>query len=614
MRKELMQATSYKEWRALAASLDRKENRDVWQRQLGDETGSRSHNWGLISELVSDMRKARATEDEILALAVLQQCLRRNVGGILDEDLFSRTHTGEPKRLVTEFVQETVETLDFVTEKAGVVKSVMTPSLKMLGGAIEEERGSDGDGTEKLNKSLKAYRTCLANSFAVEENKIFNVKCHAEVLEGADNAGHSHFTTVAEARKRASTIIAFDDTINLEDIGLSDDDEEEVMRNSSVVVPPSHKEYVLKVLKKARQTYGRTALCLSGGAANGFFHFGHIKALREVDLLPSIISGASAGTLVSAFVCTRTDEELDRDLDPEILSPKLTHWDSTWKERISMYLSKGHMFDEKIALEKTYWFANGNLTFEEAYKKTGRVLCISISPVALNSPPVLLNYISAPNVVIASAVVASSSIPPALPSACLMVKDENGKITTQGEYFNDGSIKQDIPKARLSELLNCQFFITAQVNPNIVPFMFNNKGGVGKPTRYDGHSEESLWRGGALLSSLELYLRLGIFAKFKFLGHMGAAMGSLSQDTYTGSTTIVPRVTLDDYRKLVHNPSPDDLRKKIQSGLVAAYRHCSLIEQNHVIARALDDCIERLEVATSSSTSTAKKPRKTYSM
>ena len=70
----------------------------------------------------------------------------------------------------------------------------------------------------------------------------------------------------------------------------------------------------------------------------------------------------------------------------------------------------GHMFAQEDWHEMVRWFSN-DLTFEEAYKKTGRVYCITLASTTKKAPPVLLNYISAPNVTIASAVVASAAVP-----------------------------------------------------------------------------------------------------------------------------------------------------------------------------------------------------------
>jgi predicted acylesterase/phospholipase RssA len=47
----------------------------------------------------------------------------------------------------------------------------------------------------------------------------------------------------------------------------------------------------------------------------GLVHLGVIKALNECKLLPRIISGASSGSIMAAFVCTKTDAEL-----PHVLS------------------------------------------------------------------------------------------------------------------------------------------------------------------------------------------------------------------------------------------------------------------------------------------------------
>ncbi|CAJ0763490.1 18291_t:CDS:2, partial [Entrophospora sp. SA101] len=49
----------------------------------------------------------------------------------------------------------------------------------------------------------------------------------------------------------------------------------------------------LEFFTNTRQSFGRTALLLSGGATFGLIHTGVIKSLYECKLLPRIISGAS---------------------------------------------------------------------------------------------------------------------------------------------------------------------------------------------------------------------------------------------------------------------------------------------------------------------------------
>ena len=55
---------------------------------------------------------------------------------------------------------------------------------------------------------------------------------------------------------------------------------------------------------ESRYAYGKTALLLSGGGGLGMYHLGVIKALYEQNLLPRIIAGTSAGSIVAAFICT----------------------------------------------------------------------------------------------------------------------------------------------------------------------------------------------------------------------------------------------------------------------------------------------------------------------
>lgn len=57
-------------------------------------------------------------------------------------------------------------------------------------------------------------------------------------------------------------------------------------------------------------------------------------------------------------------------------------------------------------------------------------------------------------------------------------------------------------------MLNVQFFIVCQCNPHIVPFFYNSKGKVGRPSRWSSGTQEHSWRGGFLLAALEMYLKV----------------------------------------------------------------------------------------------------------
>mmetsp|Transcript_84436 Transcript_84436/g.126583 ORF Transcript_84436/g.126583 Transcript_84436/m.126583 type:complete len:302 (+) Transcript_84436:1-906(+) len=238
------------------------------------------------------------------------------------------------------------------------------------------------------------------------------------------------------------------------------------------------------------------------------------------------------------------------------------------------------------------------MTFEEAYKKTGRVFCITLASTTKKAPPVLMNHVTAPHVVIASAVVASASVPGFVEPARLLVKDPDGVVRSAGEetYF-DGSIETDIPVNGLAEMLNCRFFVACQCNPHVVPFFFDAKGGVGRPSRWSSGEQEASWRGGFALAALEMYLKNDMKSKFIFLRDVEAAVGftsTMMTQTFHGSTTIVPQVRFRDFFTLFSDPNPKSLEGYFQAGSVAAYQHAAMIRLHYRIADAIDQCLEKL--------------------
>jgi TAG lipase/steryl ester hydrolase/phospholipase A2/LPA acyltransferase len=108
-------------------------------------------------------------------------------------------------------------------------------------------------------------------------------------------------------------------------------------------------------------------------------------------------------------------------------------------------------------------------TFLDAYNLTGRVLNITVSSSGKFEMPRLLNYLTAPNVVIWSAVGASCSIPGVYESTPLMYKDtKTGEISvlapSSGHKWIDGSVENDLPMKGISELFGVNHFIVSQVS------------------------------------------------------------------------------------------------------------------------------------------------------
>ena len=124
-----------------------------------------------------------------------------------------------------------------------------------------------------------------------------------------------------------------------------------------------------------------------------------------------------------------------------------------------------------------YDFVHDNLkdlTFQEAYDRTGFILNITVTSESDNDQDRILNFLSAPNVIIASAVCCSCGIPYIYGPSDLLCRNEKGdiiKYLNKDKKFFDGSIGADLPMHRLSEFFNVNTFIASQTNPFVVPFL-----------------------------------------------------------------------------------------------------------------------------------------------
>lgn len=157
----------------------------------------------------------------------------------------------------------------------------------------------------------------------------------------------------------------------------------------------------LEFFSGLRQVFGRSALLLSGGATLGLYHLGVIKCLFEQKLLPRIFSGSSSGSLMAALVCTKTDEELPLIFDPNNINLDAIErrGEGTARRRITRLFQHGYLFDIDV-LQECIRSNIGDVTFQEAFNKTRRILNITVSSSTVHELPRLLNYLTAPNVVL----------------------------------------------------------------------------------------------------------------------------------------------------------------------------------------------------------------------
>jgi len=104
----------------------------------------------------------------------------------------------------------------------------------------------------------------------------------------------------------------------------------------------------------------------------------------------------------------RTDEELDAVLSPSFAA-NLNPFEEGIFTLLRRFLTKGSAFDKELVCRKSREVLMGDMTFLEAYKRTGRTLNITVTVKHKHATPVVLNHVTTPNVVIWTAGKAISS-------------------------------------------------------------------------------------------------------------------------------------------------------------------------------------------------------------
>ncbi|EJU06193.1 patatin-domain-containing protein [Dacryopinax primogenitus] len=360
------------------------------------------------------------------------------------------------------------------------------------------------------------------------------------------------------------------------------------VRNSNEITVEERRRF----FRDVNRGLGSSALCLSGGATFGYYSFGVIKAFLDANLLPRVIAGTSAGGLVAALTCTRTEEELRQLLVPR-LADKITACEDPFRVWFKRLRQTGARFDTVAWARKATFFTRGSLTFREAYERTGRALNISVVPFDQHSPTKLLNYLTAPDCVIWSAMIASAAVPGILNPVVLMQKTKDGSIIpwNWGSKFKDGSLRVDIPIQSLNILFNVNHPIVSQVNPHVHLFFFAPQGSPGRPV---AHRKGKGWRGGFFLSAAEQYLKLELTKNFKVIRDLELMPQLLGQDwssvflqRFDGSVTIWPKTRFMDWINILTDPDRKELERKMRVGELVTWPKLHMIENRFLLEREI---------------------------
>ncbi|OQS06498.1 patatin-like phospholipase [Thraustotheca clavata] len=373
----------------------------------------------------------------------------------------------------------------------------------------------------------------------------------------------------------------------------------------------------LAFFSETRHAFGRSALMLSGGGGLGLYHSGIIKTLIDEDMLPQVISGASAGSIVAGCVGVRTDEELPelfatgsmnlRFFGTNVTQDDLIQYSPSWLSALkdllptstyqniqetyvvaARFFDKGHILDNAI-LKECLQTNMGDFTFREAYDRTGRIINITVTPSQSTDYPQLLNYLTAPNVLVWSASLASCAIPLIFAPVELLGKDQHGNIVPvyrEGLKWSDGSVECDLPMERLSELFNVNHFIVSQVN-----------------IHYKFISGYASLGGGDILGFLKKQMKAYIknIAEFglntSVLKFFGIGLVPLLTQTYEGDVTIPLASQVSFYemcKRVLVNPSQSEFDQLVLCGERATWPHLSRIQTMCRIEYALERSVRYL--------------------
>ncbi|KAF9957419.1 hypothetical protein BGZ72_001844 [Mortierella alpina] len=391
---------------------------------------------------------------------------------------------------------------------------------------------------------------------------------------------------------------------------------DEVVSQLEHVAETSHatlsRQAKIDFFMETRQSFGSSALLLHGGASFGMYHLGVVKTLFEHGLLPRIISGASVGAVVAALVCVRTDEELPgifHEGGIDLRAFQRVGLRGNLSRKITRLMTQGYLIDIKV-LQECIQKNVGDLTFDEAFKKTKRVLNITVPSSRKSEGPQLLNYITSPNVLISSAACTSASMLGFSSTADLLAKDKSGNIIhwtpaaanytdpITPSFFSYGVVSPETPLTRLSELFNVNHFIVSQANPYIVPFMSR-----GLKDRKSGGSDGMGYSAGlaervARVILAEIKHRMG---QLNQIGILPRFFIQLVEEKVSGNVTIVPEVQLQDFMTLISNPTHESIQYWILKGEQSTWPFLSMLKYRLMIELALDRILLQLRAEASAS-------------
>jgi predicted acylesterase/phospholipase RssA len=343
------------------------------------------------------------------------------------------------------------------------------------------------------------------------------------------------------------------------------------------------KEDKLDFFERASHCFGRSALMLSGAGSLGHFHRGVIKTLFEHKVLPTVISGSSAGAISAAILGTYSDDELPCVLQGnKVLDPLQVEIDNRPKSLIRRQSDSASL---KIMLDAII----PDMTFQEAYEKTGRMISITIAPAEEHQTSRLMNAITSPNVYVRTAVMASCAVPGVYPPVMLMAKNVYGEAQPHlpERRWVDGAVTDDLPAKRLARLYGVNHYIVSQANPLALAIIKGEQympvsEGAKKVLRLSTHE---------ILKSGEKFSRR-FLRKIPDVGKTMSMFYSVMAQDYKGDVNIVPHFNFVDPQKLLGQLTSAEIDELVVEGERSTWPQLEQIKICSKIGHKLDEILD----------------------
>ena len=337
----------------------------------------------------------------------------------------------------------------------------------------------------------------------------------------------------------------------------------------------------LEFFRRASHCFGRSAFMMSGSGSLLYFHVGVIRALAAANLMPTILSGSSGGAIVGSVVSTHSDKELTDLMCPEY-----------FLERIPKD-GKAFTVAPVDELEASIEQFIPDMTFQQAFAKTGRVMNVSIAPAETHQTSRLLNATTSPSVLMRSAVMASAAVPGLFPAVTLQALDSHGlrKDYLPSRKWVDGSVSDDLPAKRLARLYGINHYMVSQTNPHVIPFVSDGhrkQNALGILTEAGRRSARE-WINALTLIADGGDKRGGVVAQGSIL------LRSIINQDYVGDINILPDYMFNNPLKLLTFPGEKQMRRLIDSGERCTWPKLEMIRMQTRISRRLDGILAQYE-------------------